>query len=222
MDDSFVNEETAESRKERKDPDWEPSWIKKRFSFILVCPNKRCQEKVFVSGEGTVSDDFFYDDKKQKEIEVITEHLRPLYINPRLKIIEEHDETPFEVCEAIQRANALYWADKGACCNAIRKVVEAILSDKRIAKTAPTKKNTKRKINLHDRIELFEKKNKVVAETLMAIKWVGNIGSHDDEIDNEELLDGIELLNRALEKLYYDHDKRLDSLTKKINKRRRP
>ena len=55
-----------------------------------------------------------------------------------------------------------------------------------------------------------------------AIKWIGNAGSHEGEITNEDLLDGFDLLKYSVEKLYGSHDKEIATMTKKINKRRRP
>lgn len=57
----------------------------------------------------------------------------------------------------------------------------------------------------------------------MAIKWIGNSGSHDtNEITHSDLLDGFDLLENTVESLY-DKDKyRIAKLAEAINKRRKP
>ena len=63
---------------------------------------------------------------------------------------------------------------------------------------------------------------KEVAEHLLAIKWIGNSGSHVGELSQKDLLDGFELVEYALEKLYSKNEERLNQMTKEINKRKGP
>lgn len=104
----------------------------------------------------------------------------------------------------------------------MRKVIELILDDKRIAKKELTPTRKRRSISLHRRLLIFQQKNKQIADQLMAIKWIGNVGSNEFAVDPEDLIAGFELLNYSLEKLYGDHDRRMLQLTKYINKRKRP
>jgi hypothetical protein len=54
----------------------------------------------------------------------------------------------------------------------------------------------------------------------MAIKWIGNKGSHLGGIEKNDLLDAYELLEYSLNKLYNDPSKRLDKIAKRIIKRK--
>jgi len=49
---------------------------------------------------------------------------------------------------------------------------------------------------------------------LLAVKWLGNIGSHttSDKFSKAELLDGFEVLEKAIELIYGKGDKRIDDL----------
>ena len=58
----------------------------------------------------------------------------------------------------------------------------------------------------HHRIELLQAKGQVkyrdAADLLMAVKWIGNDGSHGDKISVSDVLDGVELMSEALDLLY--------------------
>ena len=55
----------------------------------------------------------------------------------------------------------------------------------------------------------------------MAIKWIGNIGSHSTEnLKKEDCLDAFEMLEHVLYKLYQIEAKKLTSLKNIINKRK--
>jgi hypothetical protein len=56
----------------------------------------------------------------------------------------------------------------------------------------------------------------------MAVKWIGNAGSHTEAIYTEDLLDGFDILNSSLDKLYSDYDKQITQISSQINKRERP
>lgn len=61
-----------------------------------------------------------------------------------------------------------------------------------------------------------------MAEILLALKWIGNAGSHSQDIQPEDIFDGIELLEKIVEKLYSDNEKELAAKVKEINKKKSP
>ncbi len=209
--------ETNESKKDRDSKDWEPYWITQHFSGTITCNNPKCKEVFTIAGKVNVEED--YDEEHGQSY---TDCYYPEYIFPTLHIFKIPEDTSSEVEDAIILAFKVFWVDKSSCANTIRTAVEVILNDKKVLKTELTKKRTRRNLSLHERIELFQIKNSEVANYLMAIKWIGNAGSHEGEVTNEDLLDGFELLKHSLEKLYASHDKEIAHLTKQINKRRKP
>jgi len=56
----------------------------------------------------------------------------------------------------------------------------------------------------------------------MAIKWIGNAGSHYGDIDQNDIFDGFDLLKYSIDKIYNSHEKEIVNMTKKINKKRKP
>lgn len=77
-------------------------------------------------------------------------------------------------------------------------------------------------MSLHSRIALYEQQNKAIATRLFAIKWLGNAGSHPGEITKDDVLDAYEILESILDQLYVQHEKRIDRMVSKVNKKKGP
>lgn len=58
------------------------------------------------------------------------------------------------------------------------------------------------------------KKNGQLADKLMAIKWVGNAGSHADVVAENDLLDAYDILCFVLDELYVKRSKRIGALAR--------
>lgn len=211
--------ETVESMKEREDyvDDWDETWIRKHFIGTLKCNNQKCREIYSFAGEI----DHDVDHEEENGNEIITVRYYPKYIFPILYLFSIPEEAPSEVIVSIERAFKLYWVDNSACGNAIRTVVEVIMNDKNIRRTT-TISGKRKKLSLHTRIENFQNKYNEIGNILMAIKWIGNVASHDDELYKEELLDGFDFLKVAIDKLYATHEKDLEKRVSEINKRKKP
>jgi hypothetical protein len=68
----------------------------------------------------------------------------------------------------------------------------------------------------------YGQKNPKAAERLLAIKWIGNSGSHGASLQRSDLLDAYEIFEIALTEIYDIDKKRADKLTKAINKKKGP
>jgi len=201
---------------------WEPDWITGHFSGLLKCSNERCGDRIGIIGEMSMTDepDDDYDGSYfgLKFVEI----LNPTYFFPHLKIFQIHPDVPEEIKEAINNSFKLYWVDTASCANKIRIVVELIMDEQKIQSTYIERK--KRKVyNLHKRIELFKSKKAEEADLFMAIKWIGNSGSHKgQDLTKDDLLDAYEILSHVTAKLYEKTSKRIKAITKKINLRKKP
>lgn len=197
-----------------------------RFFGHLVCSNPKCDEKVSVVGRSRLGMAPLYVEGKHliksgnEILQGLTNIYYPLFFDPALHIIELHDYYPWEVNFNLEQGFSLYWIDKSACANKIRTAVELILDDLRIRKRA--KNNRKIKLSLHHRIELYGEKKPDIANLLMAIKWLGNYGSHTGELDQEDILDGLDMLQLALNKIYLKSIERIEQLSKTIRRKKGP
>jgi hypothetical protein len=124
------------------------------------------------------------------------------------------------------RAFQSYWSDRRACLAALRSAVEAILTQQGIKRYYIQRKRNSvngRRVNLplHRRIEVYRDRNISCADMMMALKWVGNEGSHDDNEPSRELvLESFDILRAMLFSLYDETEMRVARSTKRINARR--
>lgn len=213
--------ENVDSIKSKGDDAWEPEWISGGFVGTLKCNNLNCGEIVLVIGEMYVKEAQERDDEENWYL-TYPECLYPKLFIPALDIFNVHIDVPDKIKEAILESFKLYWADIASCANKIRIVVELIMDDQKVAKTN-IQKGKKVISKLHYRIELFKNSKPDEAELLMAIKWIGNSGSHtNNDLTKDDILDGYEILQSVTTKLYEKDTHRLKKLSKKINKTRKP
>ncbi|ACU77761.1 conserved hypothetical protein [Catenulispora acidiphila DSM 44928] len=118
--------------------------------------------------------------------------LTPTLFLPALPLLEDTSLCPRNVLERVNAAAKILWLDPSSAANRLRSATEALMDSQRIAfgKT------------LHARIEEFRKTEPAAAELLLAVKWVGNAGSHGDVLGLGDVLDGVEIFDHALRLLY--------------------
>jgi len=166
------------------------------FSIHLKC--RSCNETIAVTGYMT---EYVSDDERQPQKEVT-----PLFYYPAPKIIHIPNSCPKSVVKVINESFNLFWINASSCANKIRLSIEVLLDELGIPK----------KGTLNSRLKVFEKTNSDVSQFLIAIKWIGNAGSHS-LITKNQVLDGYELLEFALEKLFNDREDKLKKLSEEIN-----
>lgn len=78
-------------------------------------------------------------------------------------------------------------------------------------------------MNLHERLLLLPKKYTHIKEHLIAVKWLGNAGSHSGgSVTQYDVSDAYELLEFALRAIYDDSAKKLTMFANRVNKRKGP
>ncbi len=191
------------------------------FMAYFICTT--CTHRITAIGNAEYFDYPDYD-TFTGEGEVITEfRIYPKLFNPPVHLFQVFErKIPLKIIEITIQAFSLYWMDQSSCANKIRNVLEAILDDIKIPKS---KIHSKKRIqyNLHKRIELFKQTNSELAHLIMAIKWIGNTGSHQiGTITHDDLLDGFDLLEHVLKALYQEDKNWMLKLAKAINKKKKP
>lgn len=162
------------------------------FSTNLVC--NKCNETVMCSGN--YFDSSYFDEKENYPN--YYERIEPKMFLPSLPIIDIPNSVSKEVKNEIENSFVLYWINKSACANSIRRSLEYLMDMENIPRTSINKKGEANNIGLHKRLESFPKIN---TKLLIAVKWIGNKGSHED-ISVDYLLDGYELLEYVLGNIY--------------------
>jgi len=222
--DKFYFYETKESLETQEQSDFYlPECIEYRFIGTLKCNNKKCAEKVLFCGIGGIEEVIQqYDEISGKlllhELDIgVFDYFFPTYFNPPIEIFPIPLNCPIHIINVIKKAFLLYWCDTSSCGNKIRIIVEFILDYLKIKKRE--KKGASYKpLSLHDRILIFRPTNPDVGELLLAMKWIGNIGSHTNKLKREDLLTDFELLQFVINEIFVNDRKRLKKIAQKIIK----
>jgi hypothetical protein len=212
----FNFQETSTSKDSRGHEEWDPEWIDYVFSGVLECVNPDCKDFIAFGGIGKVEFASYFDNDGNSHRDDYKDIFQPKYFIPALHIFNIHKNCPSSISLEIISAFGLFWNDVSSCANKIRIAVELLMDEQGIQKYPRGKR--KERMKLHQRIEMFRQQRPEIADNLMAIKWIGNIGSHVGKIDNVDLLDAFEILEFSLDKLYDDREKRIKKVAKEINK----
>lgn len=209
---------TAQSAKDKKERGWEPEWTEERFSCLLRC--RDCLETVAVVGRCSLSEVWEPDEEGCQGIGYDTEY-EPRFFLDAPPIIGLPKSLPKgiekEMCQSFQ----LFWSDTSACSNRIRCAVELLLDDLKVKRTTVSR-GKRSALTLHSRIEAFKLRNQKVGDALLAIKWIGNAGSHSSSLTDDDILDGYEIIEHVFEQIYEKKAERIQRMTKRINKTKKP
>lgn len=214
LKDKFVSEETQDSLKFRSENEhWEVEWIEYNISGQLKCIN--CKEIIFFLGKGNPQESDFYDQHSNSYLRDYEIYFRPTYINPLINLFDIPYKCPDNLKAEIVDSFKLFWCDLESCANKIRSSLEVLMNEFKVKKY--TNKNGKRNlIPLHIRIENFPKKE--IVTILMAIKWIGNIGSHkSNKLKVIDIVETYYLLEHALNVLYLNNEEEIQKIAKEIN-----
>jgi hypothetical protein len=196
---------------------WDLDFVEFKFVSLLVCNNEKCKEPITVSGTG------FYERIQTSATE--TEHVeffRPTHVNPSPALIPISPKYPKKVVSELEKSFISSWQDYSASGNHIRAAVERLLDHLKQPKTQRNNSGKQQRIVLHKRITELAKRKKDVGEALLAVKWLGNAGSHTDELTQNDVYDALDILDSVLEELFVQQKTKVKKLVAAINKRKGP
>lgn len=214
---TFVFKETAGSKAAHVHEAWDPDWIAGAFTAWLTCSNSACAQDSVVSGIGG------YESRFDPEEGMICEaYYRPKYCWPMPSLIELPKKCPDDVKEELQLAFAAFWLDTGASANHVRVALEKLLDHIGIKRRTKGKKGKYSDLTLHSRILLFQGGDARIGPQLMALKWLGNTGSHTGTVNRDDLLDALEVLECALGEIIDKRSTRVATIAKQLTKKHAP
>ncbi len=214
---SLIHQETAKSRREHHDEDWSYQDVDFRFTARLKCSHGSCGDEAVVLGKGWIEEQM-----TQEGWEPTNRFLHDC-IMPMPDMISISQRCPAPVASELRTCFQLFWLDCASAANRIRTAIERIMDHFRVPARQRTKKGKIEKLSLHARLERFEKTDKTIADRLMAMKWLGNTGSHQSEkVTRKDILDALELLDDALVELFERRTHHLAALTRGLLQRHRP
>jgi hypothetical protein len=206
--------ETAWSKRAQGHPAWDVEDFRGRFVALLTCTV--CSDVVALSGATALRYEQAEDDPYNVET-----YYAPLFFSPAPALFRISVKCIPEVRKELERAWTLFWVDRAACANRIRSCVELILTGERVKRYGTDKKGARTRLSLHDRIESYRKREPGLADEMMAVKWLGNAGSHGaHELTIDGVFDGFDLLEHVLEEVYGARTKTLARIRRDLIRRR--
>jgi hypothetical protein len=213
--DSLKEIETGPSENERSHDAWEPEWMDARFTGFCRCTNPKCRHVVAETGKVGFSS--AYEDLPDGSWELTTNsHYTPLAFVEAPPIIRVCEECPEAVSEHLNRSFGLYWMDRRSCATAIRTAVEALLDERVVPRAIERRPRRLARLPLHDRIVRFQETAPEPGKLLSAIKVIGNVGTHEDDITLDDLLTGYEILDHVIDLIYSGRAARVAGLAEEV------
>lgn len=216
---SLSHIETIESLRWQNQDDWGPEHIDFTFNAWADCSNKYCKEQFAIIGKGGIEQQYSGEDDGSTEW---VNYFYPKWIEPPLRMIEIPSKCPKSVSTPLRDACSLYWSQPDACASRIRVALEALLTHLGVPEEETGATGKTSTLKLHRRIELFTKQNEIVGGQLMALKWLGNTGSHGSNVTKTDLIDGLELLEHSLVEILEKRSEKMAALAKKLLGRHAP
>lgn len=179
----------------------DPTDVVARFHLFLQCSIDKCGSVVSVHGDSQLTEREAWDHQQDRFFHVLTPH----GMDPAPPLATVPESTPEPLKNEFATAFALFWIDLGACANRLRIIVEKILDHQGV--TAGV---------LARRIEAYKGAQPGHADTFDALRFVGNIGSHEGEASREAVLDCFELLQDAIAELFGERTTKLAGMKKRI------
>jgi hypothetical protein len=218
---SLIDAETADSENAHSHEAWDPDWIKTVFACVFQCSNGACKERVACTGLGTTDFLQYYEDDGSVGCQELR-RLSPRYFHPPLVLMDIPATCPPSVAEHLRKSFSLFFADPGAALNCARTSLEELMTDLGIKRYVKSKGKL-RPLPLHQRIELLPAKYEEQKELLVAVKWLGNAGSHSGSATTtSDVRTTYDLLEHVLSGIYDEKAKKLKAVAKRVNRRKGP
>jgi hypothetical protein len=209
---------TADTQEASSHEGFEASWVEQRFVAILRCDNRKCGDIAVVAGTGKVDE---YPDEDLTEM-LYEDVYYAKYVAPSPSLISIPTNCPGEVVAELKSAFVASWGDYAAAGNRIRAAVERLLDALRVQKQTANGNGKRRLLVLHDRITQIKSRYPEVHDALLAIKWLGNAGSHTDSLTRDDVFDALDIFESVLSNLYSKHPSVIKRLVKSVNARKGP
>lgn len=201
-------------------------YLKTKFITFLKCRNKNCGEIFTATGIASSSEriDSCGEDCEYycQNPHLYIDHAYEIKnIDPAIDIFSISNELPDDIQNSLSESFSLFWAHPSSAGNEIRKILEILMDELKIRSGGTNKKGNDYDLDLHARIEEFgrikDEKYSGLSMKLLAIKWLGNAGSHGNELSKEDILDAYEVLEYVLGEIFV-RPQHVSNIVKKANK----
>ncbi|QPB31309.1 DUF4145 domain-containing protein [Citrobacter amalonaticus] len=190
---------------------FEPEMHESIFSCMAQCSRSQCGEVVACTGKSgweqqgwnqeTLNDEYY-------------QWFKPKTFFPALHPFELPDKCPQEITEPLQASFSIFLMQPSAAANLIRISVERMLTAMGVVE-----RNEKgKRIVLHTRLEMLPDLYQTFTGPLMAIKFLGNAGSHTyDGVKTEDIEDAFKIMEYVVNDLFSGRKESVEVLTKRLS-----
>ena len=193
-------------------PDWS-----ERFVCLIKCGYKVCGETCSVAG--ALDYDYEQTGPSDQDYELVS-FLKPDFVRPAPAIFAIPRKCPKETKTELEAAFSLFWNDPNAALNRVRIGIECWLDAAGIQRKKRSNKGELYRLSLHERILTFLPAGEQTREMLLALKWLGNIGSHQRTVTRGHLLVAFKLLEAVFDVVIERRPQELGRLAREINRRK--
>ncbi|HDC4684777.1 TPA: DUF4145 domain-containing protein [Enterobacter cloacae] len=209
---SFKKNDSLESRRLEEEEWFEPELVSRVFSCMARCTRVSCGEVVACVGEGGLDQDW---NDRTHQLECYPWY-KPRSFIPSLHPFIIPEKCPGVITDPLMASFSVYLSQPGSAANLIRISVERMLT----AIDIPEHNNKQKRINLHQRIELLDGQYAPYMDTLMAIKFLGNAGSHTyDEVTTDDIEAAFEIMEYVVNDLFSGRKESIDVLTRRLHRK---
>jgi hypothetical protein len=210
---SLIYKETVNSKRAYNHEAWDPEWIEYTFTAWAECKHQSCKQQFAIAGVGGVSPEQTEDGFEWED------YFAPRICQPMPDMLDFPTKCPDDIKEELRASFGVFWSHQAACAGRIRVSVECLMNHLGIPKRKKDKNGKYFDLSLHARIDGFAKTEPNVGPHLMALKWLGNAGSHNGEVRKDDLLDAFEIMEHALVEIIDKRSAKVAALAKKLTKK---
>ncbi len=183
---SFFSEETSETRLCKNEVWFEYDHYKVVFSCLLRCSRKACMEPVAITGKGWVEREVDDESGTLNYVNLF----RATTFHPPLPVFIPPADCPDNVRRQLKEISALLAAHPSAAINTMRTMLEMLLDEFKVPREVARAGRDPLVLTLHRRIENYPSLLGDYGAAFMAIKWLGNKGSHNDRRIRQSHIEG--------------------------------
>lgn len=201
--DSLVVSQPTSNENYMKEPWTDPTDLRYSFSLQFCCDNKTCGEKVAAIGNSGVEE--CYDGNGEMSFE---QYYQPKAFFPSPLLISLPKNTPEKVAGLIKASSSVAWSDFNAAANRLRVCAEVLLDELGVSRED--------RDTLDKRIKRLDEALTDHKDTLNALRYVGNIGSHGEDVTRQVLINSFQLFEYMLEELYGGRKEIMQQIAKSL------
>lgn len=190
---------TADTNRASEDENFHATDYEYQFMATMSCQSPTCLQQINCLGTGIVKESHERDPEHGGWEVEYTNVLTPIYFQPPLRAFDIPSDCPEEISIRLLSSFSLMFAATTSALNEVRSALEALLDHLGVPRNS--EKNNSR-LNLKARIEKLTDQHENIRDNLLALRIVGNSGSHAADVNRSDLFDSYEVMHSVLLRIF--------------------